>query len=65
MPQCVYRVKVLKSFLRAAVPFAKLESFRDLLEENMYRLSDRRHMSDLVPLIVAQEQTEIKKELSG
>ena len=62
MAQCVYRVKVLK---RAAVPLAKLESFRDLLEENMYRLSDRRHMSDLVPLIVAQEQTEIKKELSG
>ena len=65
MAQRVYRVKVLKSFLRAAVPLAKLESFRDLLEENMYRLSDHRHMSDLVPLIVAQEQTEIKKELSG
>ena len=60
MAQWVYRVKVLKSFLRAAVPLAKLASFRDLLKENMYRLSDRGHMSDLVPLIVAQEQTEIK-----
>ena len=65
MAQWVYRVKVLKSFLGAAVPLAKLASFQDLLEENMYRLSDSRHMSDLVPLIVAQEQTEIKNELSG
>ena len=56
MEQRVYRVKVLKSFLRAAVPLTKLDLFRDLLEENSYRLSDRRHMADLVPLVISQEQ---------
>ena len=65
MEQRVYRVKVLKSFLGAAVPLTKLDSFRELLEENRYRLSDRRHVSDLVPLVVSQEQADIKNELSG
>ena len=65
MDQRVYRVKVLKCFLHAAVPFAKIDHFRELLEENMFRLSDRRHMSDLIPLIVSQEQANIKSELSG
>ena len=60
MDQRVYRVKVLKCFLRAAVPLTKLDYFRELLEESAYRLSDRRHMSDLVPLVVSQEQADIK-----
>ena len=63
--QRVYRVKVLNTFLRAAVPLTKLEIFREILEENAYRLSDRRHMSDLVPLIISQEQADVKRELSG
>ena len=33
MEKCIYRVRVL----RAAVPLSKLDSFRDLLEENRYR----------------------------
>ena len=61
----MYRLKVVKTFLRAAVPLSKLDAFRDILEENMYRLTDRRHMSDLVPYITAQEQTDIKAEISG
>ena len=63
MDQRVYRVKVLKCFLRAAVPLTKLDYFRELLEESAYRLSDRRHMSDLVPLVVSQEQADIKSEV--
>ena len=65
MDQRVYRVKVLKCFLRAAVPLAKMEYFRELLEENSFRLSDRRHMSDLIPLLVSQEQADVKGELCG
>ena len=34
MTQRVYRLKVLKTFLRAAIPLTKLDAFRDLLEEN-------------------------------
>ena len=62
MDQRVYWV--LKCFLRAAVPIAKMEYFRELLEENSFRLSDRRHMCDLIPLLVSQEQADIRGELS-
>lgn len=61
----MYRVRVLKSFLRAAIPLSKLDLFRDILEENRYRLSDRCHMSDLVPFVVSQEQEEVKREILG
>ena len=46
--QCVYRIKVVMAFLRAGVPLNKIESFRELLEENAFCLSDRRHMSDII-----------------
>ena len=41
LDQRVYRVKVLKTFLRAAVPLSKLDIFRELLEENSMRLTER------------------------
>ena len=61
----VYRVKVVTAFLCAAVPLSKLVYFRDLLEENSYRLSDCQHMSDLIPFVLQQECTKIKEEIQG
>ena len=46
--QQVYRVKVLKSFLRAGIPLNKIDPYRDLLEEGGYRLCDRRFLYDLI-----------------
>ena len=63
--QRVYRVKVVRTFLRAGVPLNKIPVFRELLEENALRLTDRRHMSDVVPFILAKEQAEIKEEIAG
>ena len=60
----IYRVKVVKTFIRAAVPLSKLEIFRELLQENAYRLTDCRHMSDLVPLVLSQEVAQIKEEIA-
>ena len=65
MEQRVYRLKVLRTFLKAAIPLSKLDAFRDLLEENAVRLTDRRHMSDLVPFLHSQEQDDIKSEISN
>ena len=62
--QQVYRVKVVKTFLQAGVPLSKLNIFRDLLEENGYRLSDRRFMFDLIPFILKEEE-KLKEELKG
>ena len=53
--QQVYRVKVVSCFLKAGVPLRKYEHFRELLEENALRLTDRRHMSDLIPFILREE----------
>ena len=63
--QQIYRIKVATCFLRAGVPISKIVHFRDLLEENAFRLSDRRHMSDLIPFILKEEQERIKAEISG
>ena len=35
----LWRVKVVTAFMRAGVPLAKLDHFRDLLEEHAYSLS--------------------------
>ena len=63
--QRVYRVRVMKSFLRAGVPLAKLKYFRELLEEGAYRLTDTQHMLDMVPFILTQERDQVKKEVEG
>lgn len=63
--QRIYRVKVVTSFLGAGVPLNKLECLRELLEEDAYRLTDRRHVSDLIPFIASQEQPRIKEDISG
>ena len=61
----LWRVKVVTTFLRAGVPLAKIDQFRDLLEEHAYSLSDRRGMCDLIPFIQSEEQQQIKTELEG
>ena len=63
--QQTYRVKVVQTFLRAAVPLNKLQHFRDILEENFFRLTDWHHMSDLVPFVLKEEESLIKKEIDG
>ena len=63
--QRVYRVRVVRVFLRTATPLNKLSYFRCLLEENALRLADRRQMADLTPFVLSQEQESIKKEISN
>lgn len=63
--QQLFRVKVVRAFLQAGVPLAKIDHFRDLLEENGYRLSDRRHMLDFVPFILREEESQIKMAIEG
>ena len=60
MEHQVYHVKVVECLLRAAVPFNKLQHFRKLLEETGYRLTDRHHMGDLIPVVLKQEKVEYK-----
>ena len=36
------RINVVIAFLKVGVPLAKIDHFRDILEDHAYRLSDRR-----------------------
>ena len=35
----VFHIKVVRSFLKAGVPLAKIDCFREMLEESAFRLS--------------------------
>jgi len=64
-PQQVFRVKVVKTFLQAGIPLSKAGHFRELLEETGYRLTDRRHLSDLIPFILEEEKQFNKVSIQG
>lgn len=61
----VYRVKVLRTFLKSEVPISKINDFRELFEESAYRLAGRRTMSDLIPFVLLEEQRKVKAEIEG
>lgn len=65
----VYRVRVLKTFLKAGVkagvPLGKLDVFRELLEENAFRLCDSSIMRELIPFVRKQVQVDLMEEING
>ena len=61
--QRLYRVKVVRTLLRAGIPLSKLDTLRDLLEESATRLTDTRHMYELIPFILDQEKAQIQSEI--
>ncbi len=61
--QQVYRVKVLTAFLHAAIPLAKVDYFRQILEENALRLTDRSHLANLIPFVLQEEQAHLKEQI--
>ena len=61
--QQVYRIKVLTAFLAAAIPLAKINCFRQVLEESSLRLTDRSHLANLVPFVRQQQHTHLKEEI--
>ncbi len=63
--QRVFRVRVVKTFLKAGVPLHKLEDYREILEQHAYKLADKRGMNDLIPFVLEDEQSTIKAEISG
>ena len=43
----------------------KIDCFKDILEHNAYRLTDKRNLFDLVPFIQQQEQTVLQQKIKG
>jgi len=48
-----------------AVFLNKIDTFHGLLEESAFRLTDRRHIADLVPFVLSQEVDQIEAEMGG
>ena len=63
MEHQVQHVKVIKCFLRAAVPLSKIQHFRKVFEETGYQRIDRHHMSDLIPVVLKQEKSRIQSKI--
>lgn len=63
--QRLFRIKTMKTFLKAGVPLQKLDDFRELLEEGGYRLTSVPNMRQLIPFVRKEEEDIIKGELAG
>ena len=55
----------MKTFLQAGIPLSKVGHFRELLEEIGYRLTDRRHLFDLMPFVLEEEKQFNKVSIQG
>ena len=61
----VYRVRVVSTMLKAGVPLSKLDKLRDLLEENARALTTSSSLRQLLPFILQNEISLLKKEIDG
>ena len=61
----VFRVKVMRAMLQAGIPIEKVDGLRDLLEETGYSLCDSSHLRELIPFMLEEEISKLKKEICG
>ena len=61
----VFRIKFMKCFLKAGVPLAKVDCFRELFEENAFRLTHSNNLYQLIPSIHEEEHTSIKSDIKA
>lgn len=65
MDERIYRAKVVEQFLKAGIPLKKIDSLRELLEENAFRLAHSSHLSDYIPPLHSREKQNIRQEIEG
>jgi len=58
----IYRIKVVTAFLKAEVPFSKVDSFQDIFEENTFSLCDSSKLRQLIPFILDKEVYKLATE---
>ena len=58
----IYRIRVVKQFLKSGIPMSKIDSLRSLLEEGSHRLTHSSHLSYQL-CIYSEEKKWIKNEI--
>ena len=62
----LYRLRVTQVLLQAGIPIEKVEGdFRDLLEENGFRLTANTHLRQCIPIIHSKFRKDLSQELAG
>ena len=61
----LFRFEVVESFLSGGIASAKVDALRPLLEKYGHRLTNRAHLSELIPAVLENEKDKLKKELKG
>ena len=61
----LYRIKVVRTMLRAGVPLSKVDQFRDLLEEHAFALTSATNLRQLLPFIHHEEVSRLKNEIAN
>ena len=59
----LFRFEVVESFLSGGIALAKVDAPRPLLEKYGHRLTNRAHLSELIPAVLENEKDKLKKEL--
>ena len=54
---------MVTAMLKAGVALGKIDSFRDLLEENGFALTSSTNLRQLVPFILQEELSQLKQEV--
>ena len=61
----VHRVKVVRAMLKAGIPISKVDSFRDVLEDNSISLTSASNLCQFLPFILHQEVAALKESITG
>ena len=59
----LFRFEVVESFLSGGIALAKVDALRPLLKKYGHRLTNRAHLSELIPAVLENEKDKLKKEL--
>lgn len=65
LEQRLYRLKVVRVFLREGIPLSKVAGMRELLEEHSYRLTTSGHLAEYIGVVLKEERKAVAEEIAG
>eukprot|EP00117_Sycon_ciliatum_P014757 scpid83935/ scgid14881/ len=60
-----YRLNVVRTLMKEAMPLKKADGLPDLLEKDGLRLTTSSHLTEFIPVVLSEEQDTFKKKIAG